>query len=207
VQNRVVPSLQNAAVPDDGRKRMLGGRTMAAAGGQSSDAKRRLMVGPPDAKRRLPNGWESIRDEEFRMSERAQYARMLRDANHEARVTVGALVATIVVWIVLGFGLSGSSIEVFHTPLWVVMGTVGTWVFAIIVSIVLARHVLADADFEVATRLAEQDAARAVAAGAQSADANAVDGNAAAAGAADSGAVGAAAADMAASDESEARHE
>jgi uncharacterized membrane protein YhdT len=141
------------------------------------------------------------------MSERAQYARMLRDANHEARVTVGALVATIVVWIVVGFGLSGSSIEVFHTPLWVVMGTVGTWVFAIIVSIVLARHVLADADFEVATRLAEHDAARAVAAGAQSADASAVDGNAAATGAADSGAVGAAAADTAASDESGASHE
>ncbi len=147
------------------------------------------------------------------MSERAQYARMLRDANHEARVTVGALVATIVVWIVLGFGLSGSSIEVFHTPLWVVMGTVGTWVFAIIVSVVLARHVLADADFEVATRLAEQDAARAVAAGAQGtpavADAAAAAGaqGAAAAGkGAGAGAQGAAAA-AGARAESEARHE
>ncbi len=146
------------------------------------------------------------------MSERAQYARMLRDANHEARVTVGALVATIVVWIVLGFGLSGSSIEVFHTPLWVVMGTVGTWVFAIIVSIVLARHVLADADFEVATRLAEQDAAAAGAgtqgtpAVADAAAAAGAQGAAAAGKGAGAGAQGAAAA-AGARAESEAHHE
>lgn len=93
------------------------------------------------------------------MSEEAQYKRMLQDANHEARVTVAALGATIVVWIVLGFGLAGSSVELFHTPLWVIAGTVGTWVFAIIVAIVLARRVFADADFEVASRLAQQDAA------------------------------------------------
>lgn len=97
------------------------------------------------------------------MSEEAQYKRMLQDANHEARVTVAALGATIAVWIVLGFGLAGSSVELFHTPLWVVAGTVGTWVFAIIVAVVLARRVFADADFEVASRLAEQDAAAAAA--------------------------------------------
>ena len=61
-------------------------------------------------------------------------------ANREAVATVVALGVTILVWIACGFGLSGLDVTVFHTPLWVVGGTLGTWLCAIIVSIVLARR-------------------------------------------------------------------
>ena len=68
------------------------------------------------------------------------YKQKLEQANREAIATVVGLVVTIVVWIVCGFGLAGLDVQVFHTPLWVVGGTIGTWVCAIIVSVVLARR-------------------------------------------------------------------
>ena len=68
------------------------------------------------------------------------YKQKHEQANREALATVVGLVVTIVVWIVCGFGLAGLDVQVFHTPIWVVGGTVGTWVCAIIVSAVLARR-------------------------------------------------------------------
>ena len=65
-------------------------------------------------------------------------------ANREAAATVVALAVTIAVWIACGFGLSGLDITVFHTPLWVVGGTIGTWACAIVVAVVLAKRVFAD---------------------------------------------------------------
>ena len=72
------------------------------------------------------------------------YKHKLRQCRREAVITLGALVATIVVWAVLGFGLAGVPVKVAGVPLWAVLGTVGTWVFAIIVSVVLARMFYAD---------------------------------------------------------------
>lgn len=74
------------------------------------------------------------------------YKQKLDQTNKEARATVVALAITIVVWIVCGFGLSGLDIQVFHTPLWVFGGTIGSWICAIIVSVVLAHHVFQDFD-------------------------------------------------------------
>ena len=62
-------------------------------------------------------------------------------ANREARATVVALVITVVVWVVCGFGLAGLDVQVFHTPLWVLGGTLGSWACAIVVSVVLAKRV------------------------------------------------------------------
>lgn len=76
------------------------------------------------------------------------YRQKHAQANREALATVAALVATIVVWVVLGFGLSGLDVELFHTPLWVIGGTVGTWVFSIIVVIVLGRRVFKNFDLD-----------------------------------------------------------
>ena len=76
------------------------------------------------------------------------YRQKHAQANREALATVIALVATIVVWIALGFGLSGVDIEIFHTPLWVVGGTVGTWAFSIAVVIALARKVFKNFDLD-----------------------------------------------------------
>lgn len=68
------------------------------------------------------------------------YKQKLEQANREAIATVVGLVVTIVVWIVCGFGLAGLDVQVFHTPLWVVGGTIGTWVCSIIVAVVLAKR-------------------------------------------------------------------
>ena len=80
------------------------------------------------------------------MSARMTYKQKLEQANREAIATVGGLVVTVVVWAVCGFGLAGFDITVFHTPLWVFGGTVGTWVCAIVVAVVLARRFFSDFD-------------------------------------------------------------
>ena len=74
------------------------------------------------------------------------YKQKLAQANREAVATAIGLAITIAVWIACGFGLSGLDVQVFHTPLWVVGGTLGTWACAIVVSVVLARRVFADFD-------------------------------------------------------------
>lgn len=72
------------------------------------------------------------------------YKEKLAQANREARATVVALVVTILVWTVLGFGLAGLDVQLFHTPLWVIGGTLGTWLFAIGVCVYLQRCVFVD---------------------------------------------------------------
>ena len=76
------------------------------------------------------------------------YAGKMRQANREAKAAVVALVLTVVVWVALGFGLSGLGIEVFHTPLWVIGGTVGTWLFAIGAAVFLSKRVIVDVDLD-----------------------------------------------------------
>ena len=76
------------------------------------------------------------------------YREKMAQTSREAVIAVGALIATIIVWIVFGFGLSGLDIEILHTPLWVIMGCVGTWIFAIIVCCVLGFKVFANFDLD-----------------------------------------------------------
>ena len=76
------------------------------------------------------------------------YKQKHEQANREALATVVALGITIVVWVVCGFGLAGVDVQIFHTPLWVIGGTLGTWVCAIVVSVVLARRFFSDFDLE-----------------------------------------------------------
>ena len=68
----------------------------------------------------------------------------MRQANKEARATVIALVCIIVVWLIGGFGLAGTDIQVFHTPLWIIGGCVAPWVAAIVAAVVLSRRVFVD---------------------------------------------------------------
>lgn len=82
------------------------------------------------------------------MGKPTTYYEKMRQASREARATLVALACTIVVWTVLGFGLSGCGASVFHTPVWVVGGTVGTWLFAIGVAVFLGRRVIADVDLD-----------------------------------------------------------
>ena len=84
------------------------------------------------------------------------YRQKHEQANREAAATVVALVITIVVWIVCGFGLSAFDVTLFHTPLWVIGGTVGTWICSIVVTVVLAKRFFVgfDLDDEVVGRSA-----------------------------------------------------
>ena len=81
-------------------------------------------------------------------SEIRTYAQAMRQANKETRATVAALACIIVVWLVGGFGLAGTDIWVFHTPLWVIGGCVAPWVAAVVAAVVLSRRVFADFDLD-----------------------------------------------------------
>ena len=72
----------------------------------------------------------------------------MRQANKEARATVIALACIIVVWLIGGFGLAGTDIQVFHTPLWIIGGCVAPWVAAIVAAVVLSRRVFVDFDLD-----------------------------------------------------------
>ena len=74
------------------------------------------------------------------MNEREKF----KQANKEAKATIVATVLVIIFWCLAGFGLSGSNIQFLHTPLWVWGGCVGTWIFSIIVAIILAKYVFMD---------------------------------------------------------------
>lgn len=56
-------------------------------------------------------------------------------------ISVGVI---IVCWVLFGFGLSGVDIVIFSTPLWIIMGCLGTWVVAIIASVILSSRVIED---------------------------------------------------------------
>ncbi|MGN0037695.1 MAG: YhdT family protein [Coriobacteriales bacterium] len=82
------------------------------------------------------------------MQDKKTYGAKLRQCNREALITVVTLALTIAVWALLGFGLSGVDARICGIPLWAVAGTVGTWVFAIAVSVVLSKKLFCDFDVE-----------------------------------------------------------
>lgn len=71
-----------------------------------------------------------------------------RQANREAKATVLAAAAVILFWSIAGFGLADVDISFYHTPLWVWGGCVGTWVFAILVTIILSEKVFVNFDLD-----------------------------------------------------------
>ena len=73
-----------------------------------------------------------------------KYSDKFRQANKEAKATVIATAAVIVFWCLAGFGLADSKTTIFSTPIWVIGGCIGTWLFAIAVSIYLAKFVFKD---------------------------------------------------------------
>ena len=57
--------------------------------------------------------------------------------------SITALTGAVVISMVM-IGLAGCGIEVFSTPLWIIGGTIGPWIAAIVCAVVLARCVFAD---------------------------------------------------------------
>ena len=74
------------------------------------------------------------------------YREKMAQANREAKATLVVLALTVIVWIALGFGLSGLDLQLFHTPIWVFGGTVGVWIFSIVAVVVLRTFVFQDFD-------------------------------------------------------------
>jgi uncharacterized membrane protein YhdT len=72
------------------------------------------------------------------------YRERMRQANREAKVTIAGVAVVIVCWLIFGFGLYGIDITIFSTPLWIIMGCLGTWLVAMVVSIILATKVIED---------------------------------------------------------------
>lgn len=66
----------------------------------------------------------------------------------EARAVLWALIAIILFWIVAGLGISRLDITILHTPLWVITGCVGTWVFSVIIVVVLMKCIFKDFSLE-----------------------------------------------------------
>ena len=57
----------------------------------------------------------------------------------EAIYTGLALVGLIIFWLIAGFGTASLDVKIFHLPLWALLGTVGVWLVAILISAVLSK--------------------------------------------------------------------
>lgn len=66
----------------------------------------------------------------------------------EAIFTGIALIALIIFWFIAGFGTASLDIKIFHLPLWAILGTIGVWIFAIVISFVLSKKLFTDMDLE-----------------------------------------------------------
>ncbi|MBR2774433.1 MAG: YhdT family protein [Selenomonadaceae bacterium] len=64
----------------------------------------------------------------------------------EAIYTGLALVGLIIFWLIAGFGTASSEIRIFHLPLWAVLGSIGIWLVAIVISAVLSKILFKDID-------------------------------------------------------------
>ena len=70
-----------------------------------------------------------------------------RQVRREAIATGLALAALIVYWLLAGFGTANfldNSIRIAGLPLWVVLGTFGTWAMALVIVTLLLRFVFRD---------------------------------------------------------------
>ena len=65
-------------------------------------------------------------------------------AAREAKAVRVGLILIILFWIISGFGVSRLEITVWHTPLLVITGCVGTWVFSIVLVTWIVKKVFKD---------------------------------------------------------------
>ncbi|MBQ3442529.1 MAG: YhdT family protein [Selenomonadaceae bacterium] len=64
----------------------------------------------------------------------------------EAIYTGLALAGLIIFWLIAGFGTASSEIKIFHLPLWAVLGSIGVWLVAIVISAILSKVLFKDMD-------------------------------------------------------------
>ena len=75
-------------------------------------------------------------------------AQKFRIVKREAVYTGIALIALIIFWLIAGFGTASLDVKIFHLPLWAFLGSIGVWIFAIVISFVLSRKLFKDIDLE-----------------------------------------------------------
>jgi len=75
-------------------------------------------------------------------------AQKFKIVKREAVYTGIALIALIIFWLVAGFGTSSLDVKIFHLPLWAFLGSIGVWIFAIVISFILSRKLFKDIDLE-----------------------------------------------------------
>ena len=78
------------------------------------------------------------------MSNKEKY----RQIRREAAFTGAALLALILFWLVAGFGTASLEIKVMHLPLWALLGSIGVWAMAIVLTFMLTTFVFRDMDFD-----------------------------------------------------------
>lgn len=75
-------------------------------------------------------------------------AQKFKIVKREAVYTGIALIALIIFWLIAGFGTASLDVKIFHLPLWAFLGSIGVWIFAIVISFVLSRKLFKDIDLE-----------------------------------------------------------
>ena len=83
-----------------------------------------------------------------KMASKVDDAQKFKIVRREAIYTLIALVTLIFFWLIAGFGTSSLDVKFFHLPLWAVLGTIGVWIFAILISFILSRKLFTDMDLE-----------------------------------------------------------
>ena len=79
---------------------------------------------------------------EKKLSEAEKFSLIRR----EAIFTGIALIGLIIFWLIAGFGTSNIELKVFHLPIWAILGTIGVWFVAIIISFILSRKLFKNVD-------------------------------------------------------------
>ena len=80
------------------------------------------------------------KNNEASMSEAQKFSLVKREAIY----TGLALVGLIIFWLIAGFGTASSDVKIFHLPLWAVLGSIGVWFVAILISAVLSKVLFKD---------------------------------------------------------------
>lgn len=83
---------------------------------------------------------------EKKVASKMNDAQKFNVVKREAIYTGLALAALIIFWLIAGFGTSSLDVKIFHLPLWAILGTIGVWIFAIVISFILSRKLFTDMD-------------------------------------------------------------
>ena len=83
-----------------------------------------------------------VKNKNASMSDAQKFSLVRREAIY----TGLALIGLIIFWLIAGFGTASLDVKIFHLPLWAVLGSIGVWLFAIIISAVLSKILFKDVE-------------------------------------------------------------